>query len=180
MLNPFTPLMVAALVDRTMQVFPSFDAYLVKVKMSPYLTFWDEAMLPYHQADVDELPGGAVSPKPKLPIVMALVAHLPAHNWRLIGARVRQPVLIIAATDTFMAGHAVLPPDAVRVSVGMISRAEAAWVAGNHQTMLYREGAAQIVARVHEMLGMKVDDAVLPVIVVNEDGALQQAYPSVM
>jgi len=164
-LNPFTPLMVAALVDRTVQVYPSFDAYLVKVKMSPFLQFWDNAMTPYHRADVDELPGGVVMPKPKLPVIAALVAHLPTHNWRVIAARVRQPVLVVAATDAFIAGHPVLPPDAVRISVGMIPRAEAAWVAGNHQTMLYREGAAQIVARVREAIGLaQGDSGVEPVV----------------
>jgi pimeloyl-ACP methyl ester carboxylesterase len=154
-LNPFTPAMVAALLDRLLQIYPSFDAYLLKVKMSPYLTFWDEAMLPYHRADVDELPGGVVSPKPKLPIILNLIAHLPPHNWRVIAARVRQPVLLVAATEPFIAGHRILPPDVVHASAGMMSNAEAVWVAGNHQTMLYGAGAEQIVAHIRKEAGLE-------------------------
>ena len=161
MLNPYTPALVAALLDRLVQVYPSFEAYLLKAKMSPSLNFWDEAMTSYHRADVDELPGGAVLPKPRLPIVMALIAHLPPHNWRVIAARVRQPVLILAATDPFIAGHPILPPDAVLASAGLMSRAVAVWVAGNHQTMLYGKGAGQIVAHIRAMMGLDVV-AVLP------------------
>lgn len=154
MLNPYTPALVAVLLDRLLQVYPSFDAYLLKAKMSPSLNFWDDAMIPYHRADVDELPGGAVVPKPKLPTILALIAHLPPHNWRVIAARVRQPVLLIAATDAFIAGHPVLPADVVLASAGLMSRAEAVWVAGNHQTMLYAEGAMQIVAHIRALAGL--------------------------
>lgn len=155
LLNPYTPALVAVMLDRLVQVYPSFDAYLLKAKMSPSLNFWDEAMVPYHRADVDELPGGAVSPKPKLPIILALIAHLPPHNWRVIASRVRQPVLLIAATDAFIAGHRILPPDVVHTSAGMMSNAEAVWVAGNHQTMLYGPGAHQIVAHIRAAAGLE-------------------------
>ena len=157
LLNPYTPAIVAALLDRTAQAYPSFEAYMLKVKMSPYLTFWDDAMLPYHQADVDEMPGGTVMPKPKLPVILALISHMPLHNWRVIAARVRQPVLIIAATDTFIAGHPILTPGTVHTAAGMMSKAEAVWVAGNHQTMLFGPGAAQIVAHIRTEAGLDVE-----------------------
>lgn len=154
MLNPYTPALVAVLLDRLVQVYPSFDGYLLKAKMSPSLNFWDEEMTSYHRADVDELPGGAVLPKPKLPTILSLIAHLAPHNWRVIAARVRQPVLILAAADPFIAGHPILPSEVVVASAGLMSSATAEWVAGNHQTMLYADGAVQIVAHIRAMAGL--------------------------
>ncbi len=51
-LHPRTKEMLGPALGRIGQTYPSFEAYLARVKSNEYMTYWEDTMLSYYQADV--------------------------------------------------------------------------------------------------------------------------------
>ncbi|HEX5653795.1 MAG TPA: alpha/beta hydrolase [Chitinophagaceae bacterium] len=152
-MHPNTREMLAPALGRLGQEFESLEAYIEKVKTAPYLTEWDEAMYSYYQADTREFENGRVMPIPTLEnMTEAVVKGSLGEQWEEILASVEQPAILINAPGIYTLNAPLLPEENAMETVNLMKNCIYAKVAGNHQTMLYGEGAKEIVQIIHYFL----------------------------
>lgn len=151
-MHPDTLQMLGPSLSRLGQVFESFEAYLDKVKAAPYLHFWDEAMTSYYRADVTTLPYGRVQPIPHPQHMTEAAQKVLAEPWLQLLQQVAQPVLMVNAPGIYTMGNALLPEALARETAALLPQVHFEKVEGNHQTMLYGNGAVQIVAAIADFL----------------------------
>lgn len=126
------------------KVFPTWDDYIAYVKAAPYLEGnWDDAMESYYRADLKEVEGG-VTPRPTLANIIECSKGLSEQPWRDLLPRVQQPALLLHAGEAYTMGEPLLWEHDARETVEMMPNARYAAVPGNHQTMLYGEGAKAV------------------------------------
>lgn len=144
-MNPKVPYMLMPILKRLDRTFPSFEHYLDYAKAAPQNNFWEETMTTYYRADVRTLPDGSVRPYPNLSKMIKVSIGVANQPWRSIFSDVRQPSLLINGADIYNMGEPILPDFKAKESVALLQNGRYVRVDGNHQTMLYGKGAAQIV-----------------------------------
>ena len=144
--------MLGPSLSRLGQTYPSFEYYIQKVKSAPYLDFWDEAMLSYYRADVHENSDGSVIPVPNPAHMVAAVTGVLAEPMVEYIKTVQQPTLLINGPGVYTMGAALLPKENAVETVRMMKDCTYVEVPGNHQTMLYGEGAKAIVAAIKQFI----------------------------
>jgi pimeloyl-ACP methyl ester carboxylesterase len=146
-MHPNTKDMLTPALSRLGQNFPSFNAYIEKVKAAPYLTFWDEQMLSYYKADVKTNADGTVSciPQPAHMMEAVLKGSL-GEPWLDYLRSVEQQAILINAPGIYTMEAALLPEENAIETVELMKNCIYAKVPGNHQTMLYGDGAKEIVS----------------------------------
>lgn len=148
-MHPKTKEMLGPALARLGQQFASFETYLSKVKQAPYLGFWDEQMLSYYEADVSTNADGTVTPRSKPEQMMeAILKGSLGEPWAELIKDNQKPSLLINAPGIYTMNAALLPRDLAMETVNMMHNCRYAAVPGNHQTMLYGEGARQIVTAI--------------------------------
>ena len=152
-MHPNTKEMLGPALGRLGKTFDSFNDYIIKVKEAPYLSFWDEAMLSYYHADVFHNSDGTVTPRSKPEHMMEAVLKgslgLP---WGEIIGLCKNETILINAPGIYNLGAALLPEELAKETVAMLPNATYQQVTGNHQTMLYGEGAKQIAAMIQSLI----------------------------
>lgn len=152
-MHPKTKEMLGPALARLGQQFASFDAYLDKVKQAPYLRFWDENMRSYYEADISTLPDGSVTPRSKPEHMMeAVLKGSLGEPWAELIKENNKPSILINAPGIYTMDAALLPADLAMETVNMMHDCSYVAVPGNHQTMLYGEGAQQIVIAIKAFL----------------------------
>lgn len=147
-MNPNAAEMLSGALSRLDVVYPGFEAYLDHVKKAPYLNFWDTAMLSYYRADVQDLPEGRVKPRCNIMTITEKSVSLSVIHWPDVISLIEHPTLLINALDVYTLGEPLLPDVIAKETVEMMKNARYAAVDGNHQTMLYGDGARQIAAHI--------------------------------
>jgi hypothetical protein len=153
-MNPKAAEMLSKSLSRLDTVYHDFETYIDHVKKAPYLTFWDPAMRSYYRADVEDLPKGHVKPRSNLMAITEKSMAIAAIDWPAIIEQVEQPTILINALDNYTLGEPLLPDELAKETVAMMKHAQYAGVDGNHQTMLYGEGATEIVKDIVRFLGV--------------------------
>ncbi|WP_439504942.1 alpha/beta fold hydrolase [Sediminibacterium sp.] len=152
-MHPNTKEMLGPALGRLGKTFDSFNDYINKVKQAPYLSFWDEAMLSYYKADVFHNADGTVTPRSKPEHMMEAVLKgslgLP---WGEIIGLCKHETILINAPGIYNLGAALLPEELAKETVSLLPNAQYHQVAGNHQTMLYGEGAKQIAVLIQSFI----------------------------
>ena len=151
-MNPKAAEMLSKALSRLDTTYHSFDDYIAHVKKAPYLTFWDPAMCSYYRADVEDLPKGHVKPRGDLMTMTEKSMALATVEWEPTIQMVEQPTLLINALDNYTMGEPLLPEVIAKETVAMMKNAKYIGVDGNHQTMLYGDGANEIVKGINEFL----------------------------
>ncbi|MBI2284220.1 MAG: alpha/beta fold hydrolase [Bacteroidetes bacterium] len=152
-MHPKTKEMLGPAMARLGQRFASFDAYLDKVKQAPYLSFWDETMRSYYEADIYTLADGTVMPRSKPEHMMeAVLKGSLGEPWAELIKENKKPSILINAPGIYTMDAALLPADLAMETVNGMENCRYVAVSGNHQTMLYGEGAQQIVLAIKEFL----------------------------
>lgn len=153
-LHPKTKEMLIPALARIGQTFPSFDTYLQKIKQSSYLTFWDDAMLSYYQADVKENTDGTITQRSQ-PAHMeeAILKGSFGEPWVEYIENSVHEALLINGSGEYGLGAALLPKEYALETVRMMKKCTYVEVSGNHQTMLYGDGAKQIVDAIQLFMG---------------------------
>lgn len=151
-MHPNTKEMLGPALGRLGQTFDSFDAYIAKVKAAPYMTAWDDAMLSYYKADVIENGNGSVTPIPKPENMIAAVNGGLNEPWLEYISGVDKPAILINGPGVYTMNAALLPEENAMETVNMMKNCTYVKVPGNHQTMLYGEGAESIVAAIRSFL----------------------------
>ncbi len=151
-MNPNAALMLSKAISRLDTVYPDFESYIEQVKEAPYLSPWDPAMVGYYRADVMDLPGGKVKSRGNISTITQKSMGLGAVKWTETIKRIQQPTVLVNATGIYTMGEALLPANIAKETVGMMKHAGYIGVDGNHQTMLYGNGALQIAHILKEFL----------------------------
>lgn len=152
-MNPNIREMLSKSLARLEAVYPSFDDYLAEVKKAPYLNFWDADMRSYYRADVEDLPDGTVTPRGNLMAMTEKSIGLAMIDWSGTIDDIKQPTLLINGVDDYTMDQPLLPDNLAKETVASMQHAQYAAVDGNHQTMLYGDGAREIVKYIIKFLG---------------------------
>ncbi len=152
-MHPNTKEMLGPALSRLGQQFSSFDAYLQKIKSVPYLSFWDKEMETYYRADVKDNEDGTVTCIPTLAHMMeAVTKGSLGEPWLDYLKEVNHAAILINAPGVYTMEAALLPEENAMETVNMMKNCIYAKVQGNHQTMLYGEGAKEIVSVIKHFL----------------------------
>lgn len=143
-MHPRVGEMLAPALSRLDKRFDSFEVYLDKIKNAPYLSFWDDAMRSYYEADVKTLEDGSVVPRPVLSHIYEASLGVASVAWAALMRRIKAPVLLLYAASDYNLGEKILPESYALETIEMIPSATGEPVSGNHQTMLYGKGAGEI------------------------------------
>ena len=153
-MHPASPFMTAAAAARLDQVYPSLEAFRAAVQLSPFVDRWYDEMNGFVEADAQPLAGGAVTSRSRGFVAATAALHVygtSQREWRGHASRVRQPALLIQATEPFLMGMPMVPEDKAR-QTAEIMKADHARATGNHFTMLFGPGAAEITAAITAFL----------------------------
>ena len=152
-MHPNTKEMLGPALGRLGKTFDSFNDHINKVKHAPYLSFWDEAMLSYYKADVFLNANGTVTPRSKPEHMMeAVLKGSLGMPWGEIIGLCKHESILINAPGIYNLGAALLPEELAKETVSLLPNAQYHQVSGNHQTMLYGEGAKQIAALIQSFI----------------------------
>jgi pimeloyl-ACP methyl ester carboxylesterase len=144
--------MLGPALSRLGQTFPSFNYYIEKVKSAPYLDFWTEEMMSYYKADVKENEDGTVTCIPQPANMVMAVNGVLAEPIIDYIQTVEQPAILINGPGVYTMGAALLPKENALETANMMMNCTYVEVPGNHQTMLYGEGAKAIVSAIKKFL----------------------------
>lgn len=131
--------------SRLGHTFESFEVYLQKIKSAPYLSFWEASMESYFRADVQEIEAGKVMPIPQIAHIAQCVQAVLSEPVEQYIHDIQHPISLFFATDEYTLGAPLIPREYAEDTLKRIPHAMYHFVAGNHQTMLYGEGARQVV-----------------------------------
>lgn len=143
-MNPRTPEMLAFRIASLDKRFQLREDYFEAVRAAPYNTFWSDAMQSYYDADLKEHPDGGYTPRPVLKSIIEASMGVAKTPWPDLLPNVKAPVLLIQAPEEYTLGEPLLPEEMAAETVALLPDARMIQVKGNHQTMLYGEGAKQI------------------------------------
>lgn len=154
-LHPQTKEMLVPALSRIGQTYPSFEAYLEKVKSGAYMTYWEDTMLSYYKADVIFNEDGTVTQR-STPENMteAILKGSFGEPWLEYIKSVEHNSLLLNGTMNYALDAPLLPKEFALETVEMMKSCQYQEVWGNHQTMLYGQGAKDIVAAIDKFLNV--------------------------
>lgn len=151
-MHPNTKEMLKPALGRLGQTFSSFNGYIELVRNAPYMDQWSDSMLSYYQADVKEQSDGTVMPIPRLEDMTKAVNGALAEPWTKFIQGVDKPSILINGPGIYTMDAALLPEEFARETVAMMPNCRYVAVKGNHQTMLYNQGAEEIVKSIVDFI----------------------------
>lgn len=154
-MNPNTPKMLVGSISRLGKTYPSYEAYLDKMKNAEPITFWAAEMETYYSADVKKNEDGTVIPHSRLSSIIKVSLGVASQQWEKVFAKVEQLALLINGVENYAQGEPILPASRAKHSVELLKKGHYLRVDGNHQTMLYGNGAIQIVNAINNFLSNK-------------------------
>jgi pimeloyl-ACP methyl ester carboxylesterase len=144
-MNPNAPKMLIPTFSRLGVLFPSFEVYLRMMKKAPQNAIWEDAMEDYYRADVHIAPNGITQTNSNIANITAMAVGLSSMPWESLFEAVTQPALLLHAQGVYTCEEPLLPLRQAKRAVKLMDDCEYQEVEGNHQTMLYGNGAQQIV-----------------------------------
>lgn len=135
----------------------SFEAYITDIQAALYLQGrWDPIIEAYYRADVETREDGSVITRTKPEHIVQVALGVQAEDWPAIFASVVQPSIFFSGPMPVggPGTPAVISAEAARQAAAVLPDCRRFLeVPGNHWTMVYGEGARQIVAAVTAFLG---------------------------
>jgi len=122
------------------------------VKEAPYINFWDEKMTSYYRADVKDNDDKTVTPIPQLNNMLLAVNGALAEPWLDYIQGVNKPAILINGGGIYNLDAPLLSDENARETVAMMKNCRCLNIPGNHQTMLYGDGAKEIVNAIKTFL----------------------------
>jgi pimeloyl-ACP methyl ester carboxylesterase len=154
-LHPDTRELLQPTMSRLGQVFNSYKEYMDWVRDAPFLVdAWDETMQSYFDADIEFMADGKVTPRSKPEHITEAINGVFEEDWDPLIRKTDIPCLLINATGSYGEEGAppLLPKELAKETVEMMPNCQYLEVSGNHQTMMYGEGAKQIVKAIRNFL----------------------------
>lgn len=150
-LHPDTPKLLKPALGRLSQKFSSFEAYIDQIKTFPYLkNAWDEQMTTYFRADVKDLPTGEVTPRAHAEHIEQALEGPLGIEWLDLLKKIPHSALFLHALGGYGDENAppLIPEEMAQETAQTLSDCTYRQITGNHQTMLYGQGAKEIVAAI--------------------------------
>ncbi|WP_132054126.1 alpha/beta fold hydrolase [Pseudocnuella soli] len=144
--------MLRPVMTRLGKTYTSFDTYLKGATKAPFLTFWDPAMMAYYQADVAENSDGSVTQRSQPAHMTEAITQVLEEPWTDIISDIPHPALLFNAPDPYTLEAPLLPVPQALATVQLMQNCTYHEIRGNHLTMLYGEGARQIVKATQEFI----------------------------
>lgn len=152
-LHEKTKEMLGPALGRLGQVYESEEIYISRVKAAPYLTFWDEEMRSYYRADIRTLPDGRVTPIPTPEnMTAAILQGSFGEPWSEYIPVIPHESILVNGADPYALGAPLLPQAYALETVEAMRHCRYVQVPGNHQTMLYGNGARATVEALKSFL----------------------------
>lgn len=141
--------------DRLEQVLPSAAAYLDQIRAAPYVQGqWNPEIEAYYRAEIREAPDGTARSVTSASAIAQALDGVIAEPWPELARRVRQPTLLLNASEPY--GPPGSPPLILPVHVQAAARifpnARYAAVPGNHLTLVFGEHAAAVTREIVEFV----------------------------
>ena len=151
LVNPRVIELIKPSLDRLGKRFSTWDEYLSEIKKAPfYAGWWDATIESYFRADVQINEDGSVQSRSRPANIFEALVGASDEDWFTHVAGITQPAILIRGNDAF--GLADTPPIVTQheanETVQRMSNCQYTEVPGNHMTMLYGEGARQIVGAI--------------------------------
>ena len=139
--------------DRLNATFESIDAFLDYVRKMPYFTegWWDDDAEAYYRSDLRQLDDGRVASVCRPEHILQAVEATLEPDWPDLVSRMRQPTLLLRATDPFgpPGSPPILPADQAARTLARLPDGHLVELEGNHFTALFgvpaRLASAEIV-----------------------------------
>lgn len=151
-----TRLQIKPSLDRLERSYPSFAAYLDQIKQAPYYRGWqwDPLVESYYRHDVAPAEDGTLRPRSQPAHIAAAMDGVIAEPWHTHMSTIDKPALLLNAPGPYgPPGAAPIVSEAqARETADRLVNCRYVQVHGNHQTMLYGEGAAEIVTAIHSFV----------------------------
>jgi pimeloyl-ACP methyl ester carboxylesterase len=151
-MHPNTREMLQPSLNRLGQTFPSFNDYILHVKRAPYIDVWDEDMLSYYEADVLHHTDGTVTARSSMANIIEAVTAVLAEPWIDYLCYINKDAILINGVGNYAMNAPLLPVPNALETVRMMKNCIYSKVNGNHQTMLYGNGAKEIVQALKEFI----------------------------
>jgi pimeloyl-ACP methyl ester carboxylesterase len=157
-MHPDTRELLIPAMSRLGQKVESFEKYIENIRQMPFIgEAWEDSMLSYFKADVQENEDGTVIPHSKIEHIVEAVQAVLGEPWLDYIASVKHPSVLINATEPYgtVDKPPLLPKEFALETVQMMQNCQYVGVSGNHQTMLYGKGAREIVEAISGFIKSK-------------------------
>lgn len=144
--------MLQPVMSRLGKTYSSFDAYVDGAKNAPFATFWEPSMLAYYRADVCINADGSVTPRSSKAHMTEAITKVLSEPWKQIITGIPHPAILFNAVEPYTLEAPLLPRDKAMETVQLMKNCTYTEVKGNHLTMLYQEGAQQMVAAIRNFI----------------------------
>jgi pimeloyl-ACP methyl ester carboxylesterase len=154
-INPTSRSLIKPSLDRLGQTFPSWESYLDSIKAMPfYAGWWDPLIENYYRADVEYAIDGSVRPRSKREHISEAIDRAADEPWGDHIRSINQPAVLIRAPEGFgpAGSKPIVPLDHAMATVDALDDCRYVEAPGNHMTMLYGEGAREIVTCITEFI----------------------------
>ncbi|MBK8137963.1 MAG: alpha/beta hydrolase [Chloroflexi bacterium] len=155
-MHPQVKDLIAPAIRRLGQPVESFAVYLENMKKNPayHQGVWNDEIVAYYRADVEDLPDGQVKPRSTPEVISAAVDQILEVDWPTTMPRATMPGILVHGTEGV--GPAPTPPvltdDGAQQTLSYLPDCRYLRVAGNHYTMLYGDNAHAIVDAVAQFV----------------------------
>ncbi|MGH7439875.1 MAG: alpha/beta fold hydrolase [Polyangiaceae bacterium] len=154
--NPATMQLIGPSLLRLGKVSASLAAFLDEMRRMPFLEGrWYPELEAYYRADVEVRDDGTVTTRSTPAVIAQVIERVKEEDWAAHIRGVHQPTLFLHALGGY--GPPGTPPVILEEQAAEMKRdlrdCRYFSVPGNHMTMLFGEGAEQVVGRVASFLG---------------------------
>ncbi len=131
---------------------PSMDIYISALKQLPTLNgFWSEELESYFKGDVQQYEDGSVQALADPIAINEAIDTQFGMPWADYVASIAQPTLLLNALGDY-GTVPLMPKEMAEATVAMLQKCRYREIAGNHLTMVFDEGARQIVSAIKEFV----------------------------
>ena len=147
--------MICPSLNRLGQCWRSWNHYLSATQQAPYFQdWWDTTIESYLRADLETLADGSVRSRVPRHAIEEVLEKMPQEPWPELVASIQQPTLLVHAPDPFGSDRPLISRDMIERSAELLTQARLVTVPGNHLTMLYDQGASQIVKEIQHSFSL--------------------------
>jgi pimeloyl-ACP methyl ester carboxylesterase len=151
-MNPRTIEMLQAAFVRLDKTYDNREAYFALLKKAPFMKLWDKDIEAYYDADVELHADKTVTPRPDLAQIMQVSLDVGISPIKKYFSGLKQPALLICATEEYNLGEAILPGYLAEKAVNNMVNADVEYVAANHFTLVYDTYAAEVVKYIEKFV----------------------------
>jgi pimeloyl-ACP methyl ester carboxylesterase len=154
--NPATMHLIGPSLMRLGKVSASLAAFLDEMRRMPFLEGrWYPALEAYYRADVEVMKDGTVTTRSTAAVIARVIERAKEEDWAAHIRGVRQPTLFLHALGGY--GPPGTPPVILEEQAEAMKKdlrdCRYFVVPGNHMTMLFGDGAEQVVRQIASFLG---------------------------